>query len=72
MANPTPLRDSIEAVKQLPSKELEAAVVVKDGDVGGQVEVSVPLGKGWSVGAMASYMRETKLGAAVALWWKGK
>jgi hypothetical protein len=68
----TPLADAIKKVKALPSKELEAGLVVNDGDIGGQARVSVPLGKGWGVGAMAQYMRETKFGAAVAVWWKVK
>jgi hypothetical protein len=47
-------------------------VVAKDGDVGVIGSASKQLGKGWSVNAAFTWMKDSSYSAAAWLGWKGK
>lgn len=59
--------------ENLPPEEGGIGVVIQQGgDVGVQGSVSKTIGKGWSVSAVGTWMKDAGWGAAAWLGWKGE
>jgi hypothetical protein len=64
------LSAQLKRVDALPSDELHAGVVAKDGNVGVAVDASKTIGKGWAVAGSFEAMHVTGWAAAAGLTWK--
>lgn len=64
-----PLRDALDRLDDLKAKRGELGVILENGDIGAQGELSVPVAKGGSLAAAGRYMKEAGYRFVAKLGW---